>query len=51
MDKIPNSRLSIKDTGLVIEFENKASNLLKTGGTKVNLGHDTRDCRFVFYVI
>lgn len=34
--QIPNSRLSIDDTGLVIEFENKASYLLKTGGTKVH---------------
>ena len=34
--QIPNSRLSLEDTGLVIEFENKASYLLKTGGTKVH---------------
>ena len=34
--QIPNSRLSIDDTGLVIEFENKASYLLKTAETKVH---------------
>lgn len=33
---IANSRLSIEDTGMVIEFENKASYLLKTAGTKVH---------------
>lgn len=34
--QIPNSRLSVEDTGLVIEFESKASYLLKTAETKVH---------------
>lgn len=34
--QIPNSRLSVEDSGLLIEFENKASYLLKTSGTKVH---------------
>ncbi|MEM9687208.1 MAG: hypothetical protein AAF934_09855 [Bacteroidota bacterium] len=34
--QIPNSRLTIEDIGLVIEFENKASYLLKTGDTRVH---------------
>lgn len=34
--QIPNSRLSIEDSGLLIEFESDASYLLKTGGTSVH---------------
>lgn len=34
--QIPDSRLSVEDTGLVIEFESKASYLLKTAETKVH---------------
>jgi hypothetical protein len=33
---IPGSRLEVADAGLVIEFENKASYLLKTSGTRVH---------------
>lgn len=34
---IPESRLSIDDAGLVVEFQSEASYLLKTGDTKVHL--------------